>query len=48
MVSVEVVVPERLFMEGDIIRNKDWVGIVKCSEVQRLVELFIDNWLVRK
>ena len=37
MVSVEVVGPERVFLEGYTMRNKDWVGIVNFSEVQRLV-----------
>ena len=48
MVSVEVVGSDRVFVEGDIIRNKDLVGLVKLSEVQRIFELFIDNRLVIK
>ena len=36
--SVEVVDPEWIFVEGDIVRNQYWVGIVKLSEEQRLVE----------
>ena len=35
-------------VEGYMIRNTCWVGIVKCSELQRHVELFIDNILVMK
>ena len=38
MVSVEVVGPECVSMEGYMMRNKDWVGLVNCSEGQRLVE----------
>ena len=38
MDSVEVVGLERVFVEGDILRNKYFVGIVKCSGVQRLVD----------
>ena len=41
MFSVEVVGPERVFVEGDTARNKDWVGLVKCSEGQKLVEWFV-------
>ena len=36
--SVEVEGTEHVFVEGDIARNKYWVGLVKCSEGQRLVE----------
>ena len=36
--SVEMVRPEHVFLDEDMARNKYWVGIVKCSEVQRLVE----------
>ena len=32
--------PGRVFVEGDIVRNKCGVGIVKCSEVHRRVECF--------
>ena len=39
MASMEVVGTKRMFMAGDIVRNKYWVGIVNCSEGQRLVEL---------
>ena len=35
--SVEVVRPERVFVEGDIASNKYLVGIVKLSEVQRII-----------
>ena len=38
VVSVEVVEPEHVFVEGDKMRNKDWVGIVIYCEEQRLVE----------
>ena len=38
MASVEVVGPERLFVEGGIARDKYWVGFVKFSELHRLVE----------
>ena len=37
MDSVEVVGPERVFVEGDIASNKYLVGIVKLSEVQRII-----------
>ena len=30
--------PERVFVDGDLVVNKYWVGLVKCSEGQRLVE----------
>ena len=32
MTSVEVVDPERMFVYGDIVSNKYWVGLVKLSE----------------
>ena len=38
MVSVVVVGTELMFAEGDMTSNTYWVGLVKCSEVQRLVE----------
>ena len=38
MASVEVVRPDRVLVEGYIVRNKYWFGIVKCSEGKRLVE----------
>ena len=38
MDSLEVVGPERVFLEGDIVRSKNWVRLVKFSEVQRLFE----------
>ena len=43
-----VVGPEQDFLEGDIMRNKDYIGRVNCSEVQSLVELFVGNILVIK
>ena len=36
--SVEVVGTSFLFVEGDTVRNKYWVGLVKRSEVQRIFE----------
>ena len=33
MVSVEVVGPERVFVEGYTMMNKDWVRLVTFSEV---------------
>ena len=48
MVSVEVVGQYYVFVEGDMVRNKYYVGLVKCSERKRHVELFVDNLLVRK
>ena len=36
--SVDVVGTERVLVEGDIVRNKYWVGLVKFSEGQILVE----------
>ena len=38
MASVEVVGTEHVFVEGDMVRNKYWVGLVNCYEGQRLVE----------
>ena len=38
MYLVEVVGMEHVFVDGDTARNKYWVGLVKCSEGQRLVE----------
>ena len=35
---MEVVRTERVFVGGEIVRNEYWVGIVKLSEEQRLVE----------
>ena len=46
-VSLEVIGMERVFVEGDMVRNKYWVGLLKFSEVQSLVEWFVYNWLVR-
>ena len=43
MVSMEVVGPELLFVEGGMMRNKYCGGIIKFSEGKRLVDLFIDN-----
>ena len=39
MASMEVVGTKCMFMAGDIVNIKYWVGVVKCSEGQRLVEL---------
>ena len=36
--SVEVVGMEHVFVEGYIVRNTYWVGLVKYSEGQRFVE----------
>ena len=33
MVSLEMVGPDCVFVEGYTMRNKDWVGIVNLSEV---------------
>ena len=38
LASVEVVGLERVFLDGDIVRNKYLVGHVKFSEGQRQVE----------
>ena len=38
MASVRVCGPERMFLERDTARNKYWIGLVKCSEGQMLVE----------
>ena len=38
VISVEVVGMECVFLEGDTTMNKDWVGLVKCSEGQRHVD----------
>ena len=43
MVLVEVVGPDHVFVDGYMMRNEDWVGLVKLSELQKLVELFVDN-----
>ena len=48
MVSGVVVGLDIVFVEGYMMRNKDWVGIVKCSDLQILFELFVDNRLVIK
>ena len=40
--------PELVFVEGDMMSNKYWAGLVKCSEEQRLVDLFVYNRIVRK
>ena len=37
MVSVEVVGPERVFVEGYTMKNKDCVRLVTFSEVQSIV-----------
>ena len=37
MASVEVVRPDRVLVEGYIVRNKYWFGIVKCSEERGLL-----------
>ena len=29
---MDILRPEHVFVGGDIVRNKDWVGLVKCSE----------------
>ena len=46
MVSMEVVGPESVYVEGDTMRNKYWVGLLKCSKGQMIVDKFIDNRLV--
>ena len=38
MVPVEVVGPELVCVEGYMMRNKYWVGLVNCSEGQKIVE----------
>ena len=38
VVSVKLVVPERLVVEGYMMRNKYWVGLVNFFEVQGLVD----------
>ena len=48
MISVEVVRPERVCVDGDTRNIKYWAGLVNFSEGQRLVELFIDNLPIRK
>ena len=40
--SVEIVMPERTVVDGDIVRNKCWVGLVKLSEGQNIVECCCD------
>ena len=40
--SVDIVSPERTFVDGDIVRNKCWVGLVKLSEGQNIVECCCD------
>ena len=40
MDSVEVVWPECVFVKGYIVKSKYWVGIVRCSEGQKLVWCF--------
>ena len=48
MVLVNVVGLERLCVDGDITKYNGWVGLVKCSDLQRLVAWFIYNLLVIK
>ena len=43
MVSVEVVRPDHVFVEGDIMRNKYLVRLVKFSGLQRFIEGVVDN-----
>ena len=46
MVSVEEVGLESLFVEGHMMSNKYWVGLVNFPERQMIVELFIDDQIV--
>ena len=48
VVSVEFVGPYCMFVEGDMMSNKYWFGLVNSFQWQRFVELFVDNLLVIK
>ena len=38
-----VMEPECVLVDGDTVRNKYWVGLVKCSEEKKIVDFSVDN-----